>query len=86
MSQLVPTALFPIINVLFGIGAFIVFVTLITTIYHGATERFTGSLILKIGVLSFIFVICLDWVSGFNFFQKVLAPFIWNILNGTTTG
>lgn len=86
MSQLIPQALFPIVNLFFGIGAFFVFITLLTTIYHGAMERFTGALIIKIAVLSFIFVICLDWVSGFNFFKNVLAPFIWNTLNGSGIG
>jgi uncharacterized membrane protein len=82
MSDFIPAALDPIVNLVFGIAALLVFARLLLTIYHGATERFTGSVILQIGVLSFIFVICLDWVSGFNFFKDKLAPFIWNILNG----
>jgi hypothetical protein len=76
-----PSLFSPILDVIFGIGAVITFANLIIAFYRAVTFRFTPMDVLKIVVYAFIFVICLDWVAGFNFFKNTFAPLVWNLLN-----
>jgi hypothetical protein len=73
----------PILDAIFGIGAVVMFGELIIVLYHAITYRFTPKCIIEVSICIFLFALCLDWVSGFNFFKNVVAPIIWNFLNST---
>jgi hypothetical protein len=74
----------PIIDVLFGFGAIVMFAEFVIVLRHALTMRFTAGRIVELCLCAFLFVICLDWVSAFLFFKNTFAPIIWNILNGGT--
>jgi hypothetical protein len=72
----------PILDAAFGIAAIVMFAEFIIVLRRAVSLRFTAGRIVELCVCAFIFVICLDWVAGFNFFKNTIAPIIWNILNG----
>lgn len=88
MSMGVPggETLKPILDAAFGIGAIVMFGELILILYHTVTYRFTPRRVMELSTCIFLFAICLDWVSGFNFFENVVAPIVWNFLNSSVTG
>jgi hypothetical protein len=88
MSAIVPggEVIKPILDVIFGIGAIVMFGELIMILYHTVAYRFTPRRIIELATCIFLFAICLDWVSGFNFFENVVAPIVWNFLNSSATG
>jgi predicted membrane channel-forming protein YqfA (hemolysin III family) len=85
MSELplVGTALKPVIDIFFGIGALLMFAELLIAIKRAIAINFSASRILTIIVYGFLFVVCLDWVTGFNFFENTVAPIVWKLLGVT---
>ena len=81
-NVLVPEPLKPILDVLFGLGAIIMFGEIVILLYRAVTLKFTAINIAKLVIYIFLLVICLDWVAGFNFFRDTFAPVVWNMLNG----
>jgi hypothetical protein len=81
-SFLIPPQLEPVLNLLFGVGAIIIFAEIIVLLYRSVTYKFTAVRIVELLVYGFIFAVCLDWVAGFNFFKNTIAPAIWKMLGG----
>jgi uncharacterized membrane protein (DUF373 family) len=83
MSATVPggEVLKPILDAIFGIGAIVMFGEMIMILYHTVTYRFTPKRFVELATCTFLFVICLDWVSGFRFFENTVAPIVWDLLN-----
>jgi low temperature requirement protein LtrA len=79
-SFVIPSQLEPILDVLFGIGAIIIFGEIIVVLYRSVTYKFTAIQIVELLVYGFIFAVCLDWVAGFNFFKDIVAPAVWKML------
>jgi len=75
----------PILDAMFGIGAVVMFGEVIIVLYHTVTYRFTPRRIIELSICIFLFALCLDWVSGFNFFKNVVAPIVWDFLNSEKT-
>jgi hypothetical protein len=71
----------PVLDIMFGFGAIVIFGEILFVIYHSVTYRFTAVRIVELIVYGFLFAICLDWLAGFNFFENTVAPIIWSILN-----
>jgi hypothetical protein len=72
----------PILDTLFGIAAIVMFAEFMIVLRRAVSLRFTVGRIIELCVCAFIFVICLDWVAGFDFFKNTVAPIVWSILNG----
>jgi hypothetical protein len=76
----------PILDTLFGVAAIVMFAEFIIVLRRAVSLRFTAGRIVELCICAFIFVICLDWVAGFNFFRNTVAPLVWGILNGGNSG
>lgn len=76
----------PILDTLFGVAAIVMFAEFIIVLRRAVSLRFTAGRIVELCVCAFIFVVCLDWVAGFNFFKNTIAPLVWSILNGGNSG
>jgi hypothetical protein len=74
-----------VLNTMFGIGAIVMFGEIILVLYRTATTRFTIGRIVEFCIFVLLFTFCLDWVSGFNFFENIFAPIVWNFLNSAST-
>lgn len=74
-----------VLDAMFGIGAIMMFGEIILVLYRTATMRFTLGRIIEFCIFVFLFAFCLDWVSGFNFFENIIAPIVWNFLNSAGT-
>jgi len=81
-SVIIPEPLKPFLDVMFGVGAIVMFGEIIVVLYRAVTLRFTAVYIAKLVVYGFLLAVCLDWVAGFNFFRDTFAPAVWNMLNG----
>jgi hypothetical protein len=73
----------PILDALFGVAALVMFGEFIIVLRRAVTVRLTAGRIVELCICAFIFVICLDWVAGFDFFKNTVAPIVWSILNGS---
>lgn len=71
----------PILDIMFGFGAIVIFGEIMIVIYHSVTYRFTAVRMVELIVYGFLFAICLDWLAGFNFFENTIAPIVWSMLN-----
>lgn len=78
-------ALKPVLDIFFGIGAIVMFAEFLIVFRRATTYNFSAGRIVELIVCAMIFVICLDWYAGFNFFKDVLAPLVWSLLNGSGT-
>jgi hypothetical protein len=76
----------PILDALFGVAAIVMFAEFLIVLRRAVQLRFTAGRLVELCVIAFIFVICLDWVAGFDFFKNTIAPIVWNILNGGSSG
>jgi len=87
MSVQVPggQVLKPILDAMFGVGAIVFFGETILVLYRAVTLRFTLGRIFELSICIFLFALCLDWVSGFNFFKNILVPIAWNFLSSAGT-
>lgn len=83
-TPLILSPLKPVLDILFGFGAIVIFGDIMLFIYRSVTYKFTSVRIIELFVLGFLFAICLDWVAGFNFFENTVAPMVWSILDKTT--
>ena len=81
-SFIIPPQLEPVLGILFGVGAIVIFAEISVLLYRCVTYRFTAVRIVELLVYGFIFAVCLDWVAGFNFFKETVAPVIWKMLSG----
>lgn len=72
----------PVLDVLFGIGALVMFGEFIIALRRAVSLRFTAARIMELCVCIFLFVICLDWISAFMFFKDTFAPIVWGLLTG----
>ena len=82
---LAATALKPVIDIFFGIGALLMFAELLIAIKRALSINFSATRILAILVYGFLFAICVDWVAGFNFFENTVAPLVWQLLGAIPT-
>ncbi len=73
----------PVVDIMFGIGAILIFAEIIIVMYHSVTYRFTAVRIVELIVYGFLFAVCLDWLASFNFFENTVAPLVWSLLNKT---
>ncbi|WXG43051.1 MAG: hypothetical protein WED04_03150 [Promethearchaeati archaeon SRVP18_Atabeyarchaeia-1] len=69
-----------IVDVLFSIGAIVVFAQLLFAVRRGVSSGFTPRRVVEIAVDAVILVVCLDWVAGFDFFRDTVAPQVWSFL------
>jgi hypothetical protein len=76
----------PILDALFGAAAIVMFAEFIIVLRRAVSLRFTAGRVVELCVCAFIFVVCLDWVAGFDFFKNTIAPIVWSILNGSSSG
>jgi hypothetical protein len=76
----------PILDTLFGIAAIVMFAEFLIVLKRAVSLRFTAGRLVELFVCAFLFVICLDWVAGFDFFKNTVAPIVWSILNGGNSG
>jgi hypothetical protein len=79
------SALKPVIDIFFGIGALLMFGELLIAIKRALYINFSATRILTIIVYGFLFAVCVDWVAGFNFFENTVAPIVWKLLGATPT-
>jgi hypothetical protein len=84
MSEVLPElySLKPVLDVLFGIGALVMFGEFIIVLRRAVSMRFTAARVVELCVCIFLFVVCLDWVSAFIFFENTFAPIVWSLLSG----
>jgi hypothetical protein len=82
-SLLAGSTLKPILDILFGIGAIIMFAELLIVLRRAFTFNFSAARIVQIIICAFTFVMCLDWAAGFNFFKDTVAPLVWRLLGVT---
>jgi hypothetical protein len=61
------------------------FAELLIAIKRAISFNFTAGHIATIVVYGFLFAVCLDWVTGFNFFKDTIAPLVWRLLGVTPT-
>lgn len=80
-SFIIPVALKPFLDLMFGLGAIAMFGEIIMVLHSAISIRFTIGRITELVISSFLFVICLDWTTGFYFFENTIAPLVWNTLN-----
>jgi len=73
-------ALKPILDMLFGIGAIVMFGEIVLCLWRAMSSRFTAGRIVELAIFGFLFATCLDWVTGFNFFKNTVAPLVWKLL------
>jgi hypothetical protein len=79
------TAVKPVIDIFFGIGALLMFGELLLAIKRALSINFSATRILTIIVYGFLFAVCLDWVTGFYFFENTVAPLVWQLLGVNPT-
>lgn len=72
----------PVLDVLFGFGAIVMFAEFIIVLRRAVSLRFTAGRIIELSICAFLFALCLDWVSAFMFFKNTIAPLVWSILTG----
>ena len=80
---LAATALKPVIDIFFGIGALLMFAELLIAIKRALSINFSAMRILTIIVYGFLFAVCVDWVAGFYFFEDTVAPLVWQLLGAS---
>ena len=72
----------PILDAIFGIASIVMFAEFIIVLRRAVTVRLTAGRVVELCICAFLFVICLDWVEGYDFFKNTIAPIVWSILNG----
>ena len=66
-----------------GLVAIIMFAELLIVLRRAMSYNFTAGRIVQLIICAFIFVMCLDWTAGFNFFKNAMAPLVWRLLGVT---